>query len=66
MTGRRFVGEWGHAANEICARLVQNIGCEEAEAGTVVNRALARFSDARVREFIPLLTERDARRQLLA
>src|SRR5437764_10008535 len=47
-------------------RLMQETGCGEAEAGLAVGRALERFRNARIREFVTLLAERDARRQLHA
>jgi hypothetical protein len=50
----------------VCSRLVRETGCGEAEAAMAVGRALERFRGARVREFVPLLAERDARRLLRA
>ena len=63
---RGSVGGWDHETDAICSRLVRDTGCREAQVETAVDRALARFDDARVREFVPLLAERDARRELRA
>ena len=48
------------------ARLMRETGCTEAEVGFAVGLALERFRGARVREFVTLLAERDARRRLRA
>jgi hypothetical protein len=46
------------------ARLMRETGCSEAEVGFAVGMALERFRAARIREFVTLLVERDARRRL--
>jgi hypothetical protein len=48
------------------ARPSRETGCSEAEAGFAVHLALERFRGARIQEFVTLLAERDARRQLRA
>jgi hypothetical protein len=63
---RWSVGGWDHETDVIRSRLLRDTGCGEAEVRTAVDRALARFVNARVREFVPLLAERDARRELRA
>jgi hypothetical protein len=63
---RGSVGGWGDETDSICSRLVRETGCGEAEAAIAVGRALERFRDARIREFVALLAERDARRLLRA
>jgi hypothetical protein len=63
---RGSVGGWGDETDSICSRLVHETGCGEAEAAIAVGRALERFRDARIREFVALLAERDARRLLRA
>lgn len=63
---RRSVGGWTDETESICARLVQDTGCNEDEVETVVSRAIDRFHDVRVRDFVTLLAERDARRALRA
>ena len=45
-------------------RLVRETGCAEVEVGLAVRLALERFRGARIQEFVTLLAERDARRQL--
>ena len=60
------VGGWSNETDAICSRLVRDTGCPEAAVGTAVARALARFRGARVQQFVLLLAERDARRQLRA
>jgi hypothetical protein len=62
----RSVGGWTDETESICARLVQDTGRNEAEVEMVVDRAIARFHGARVRDFVTLLAERDARRALCA
>ena len=57
-------GPW--ARNSICSRLMLETGCGENEAAIAVSRALERFRGARIREFVTLLAERDARRLLYA
>lgn len=52
--------------DSICSRLVRETGCGEAEVRIAVGRALEQFRGAPVREFVMLLAERDARRQLRA
>ena len=61
---RGSVGGWGDETDSIRSRLVRQTGCAEAEAAIAVGRALERFRDARIREFVALLVERDARRLL--
>jgi hypothetical protein len=46
------------------ARLMLETGASEAEVGFAVGLALERFRGARIREFVTLLAERDARRRL--
>jgi hypothetical protein len=46
------------------ARLSRETGCSESEAGCAVGLALERFRGARIRQFVTLLAERDARRRL--
>ena len=46
------------------ARLMRETGCTEAEGELAVRLALERFRGARIQEFVALLAERDARRQL--
>jgi hypothetical protein len=60
------VGGRSDEADSICSRLARETGCGEAEAAIAVGRALERFRDARIREFVALLAERDARRRLRA
>ena len=57
---------WGDETDSICLRLVGETGCGEDEAAIAVGRAFERFRDARIREFVALLAERDARRLLRA
>ena len=45
-------------------RLMRETGCTEVEVGLAVRLALERFREARIQEFVTLLAERDARRQL--
>ena len=45
-------------------RLMRETGCTEVEVGLAVRLALERFRGARIQEFVTLLAERDARRQL--
>jgi hypothetical protein len=59
-------GGWGDESELICSRLIQQTGYGEVEVGIAVGRALEHFRGARVREFVPLLVERDARRRLRA
>jgi hypothetical protein len=66
MLARGSVGGWDDETDSMCSRLVRDTGRAEAEVGTVVARAVQRFKDARVREFVMLLAERDARRALRA
>ena len=63
---RGSVGGWGDETGSICSRLVRETGCGEAEAAIAVGHALERFREARIREFVALLAERDARRLLRA
>jgi hypothetical protein len=63
---RGSVGGWGDETDSICSRLVRETGCVEAEVAIAVGRTLERFRDARIREFVALLVERDARRLLRA
>ena len=64
-SGRSVVG-WGDETELICSRLIEQTGYGEAEVEVAVGRALEHFRDARIREFVPLLAERDARRLLRA
>jgi hypothetical protein len=64
-SGRSAV-EWGDETDLICSRLLEQTGYGEAEVGVAVGRALEHFRGARIREFVPLLAERDARRLLRA
>ena len=64
-SGRSVVG-WGDETDLICSRLLQQTGYGEAEVGIAVGQALEHFRGARIREFVPLLAERDARRRLRA
>jgi hypothetical protein len=66
MPSRGSVGGWGDEAHSICSRLVRETGCAEPEAAIAVGRAMERFRGARIREFVALLAERDARRLLRA
>jgi hypothetical protein len=59
-------GGWGDETELICSRLIQQTVYGEAEVGIAVGRALEHFRGARIREFVPLLAERDARRRLRA
>jgi hypothetical protein len=43
---------------------MRETGSSEAEVGFAVGLALERFRGARIREFVMLLAERDARRRL--
>ena len=43
---------------------MRETGCTEVEVGLTVRLALERFREARIQEFVTLLAERDARRQL--
>jgi hypothetical protein len=63
---RGSVGGWGDETGSICSRLVWETGCGETEVAIAVGRALERFRAARIREFVALLVERDARRLLRA
>jgi hypothetical protein len=63
---RGSVGGWGDEADAICSRLMRETGCGEAEAAIAVDGALEHFRGARIREFVALLAERGARRQLRA
>ena len=45
-------------------RLMRETGCTEVEVGLAVRLALGRFREARIQEFVTLLAERDAGRQL--
>jgi hypothetical protein len=60
------VGGWGDEADSMCSRLEREMGCGEAAVEVAVSRALERFRDARIRDFVTLLAERDARRRLRA
>jgi hypothetical protein len=64
MPSRGSVGGWGDEADSIHSRLVRETGCGESEAALAVDRALEHFRGARIHEFVALLAERDARRQL--
>ena len=64
MPSRGSVSGWGDEADSICSRLMRETGCAEREAAIAVGRALERFRGARIREFVALLAERDARRLL--
>jgi hypothetical protein len=68
LQSRGFAGKPDEEADSIRlrVRLMRETGCGEAEVGIAVGRALERFRDARIREFVGLLAERDARRQLRA
>jgi hypothetical protein len=46
------------------ARLSRETGCSESEAGCALGLSLERFRGARIRQFVTLLAERDARRRL--
>jgi hypothetical protein len=63
---RGSVGGWADEADSMCSRLMRETGCGEAEAAIAIGRALERFRDARIRQFVMLLAERDARRRLRA
>jgi hypothetical protein len=54
------------ATDSMCSRLARDTGCAAAEVEAAVDRAVSRFRGARVREFVTLLAEREARRELLA
>jgi hypothetical protein len=56
----------GDETDSICSRLISETRCGEAEVKIAVDRAFERFRGARVREFVTLLAERDARRLLRA
>jgi hypothetical protein len=45
-------------------RVIRETGCTEVEVGLAVRLALERFRGARIQEFVTLLAERDAHRQL--
>lgn len=64
-SGRSVVG-WGDETEFICSRLIEQTGYGEAEVQVAVGRALEHYRGARIREFVPLLAERDARRRLRA
>jgi hypothetical protein len=64
-SGRSVVG-WGDETELIYSRLLEQTAYGEAEVGIAVGRALEHFRGARIREFVPLLAERDARRLLRA
>jgi hypothetical protein len=64
LSARGPVGGSGDQTASICSRLVRDTGCAEADVEAAVDRAMSRFSGARVREFVTLLAEREARREL--
>ena len=64
-SGGSVVG-WGDETDLICSRLLEQTGYGEAEVGIAVGQALEHFHGARIREFVPLLAERDARCRLRA
>jgi hypothetical protein len=66
MPSRGSAGGWSDEADSICSRLMRETGCGKTEAAIAVGRALERFRGARVREFVALFAERDARRLLRA
>lgn len=63
---RGSAGRWDGETDRmrLRARLARETGCSEAEVGFAVGLALERFRGARIREFVALLVERDARRRL--
>lgn len=64
-----FVPETGRhereAIDEVCERMSRRFGSlDRREVGSVVYSAAEEFSDARVRDFVPILVEHAARERL--
>ena len=64
LPARGSVGGWNDEADSMLSRLAQETGRAAAEVEAAVDRAMSRFDRARVREFVTLLAERQARLEL--
>lgn len=64
LPARGSVGGWNDETDSMRSRLAQETGRAGLEVEAAIDRAMSRFDDARVREFVTLLAERQARREL--
>jgi hypothetical protein len=64
LPARGSVAGWNDETDSMRSRLAQQTGRAGAEVEAAVDRAMSRFDGARVREFVTLLAERQARLEL--
>jgi hypothetical protein len=64
MPARGSVGGWNDETDSMRSRLAQETGRAGPEVEAAIDRAMPRFDGARVREFVTLLAERQARLEL--
>jgi hypothetical protein len=64
LPARGSVGGWNDETDSMRSRLAQETGRDGAEVEAAIDRAMSRFDSARVREYVTLLAERQARLEL--